>query len=313
MKAIILEKAGGIENLVKSEIEKPLPKENEVLVEVRALSINPVDMKVRVNEDRLNLMFGKERPIILGWDIAGRVVALGNKVSEFSIGDKVFGMVNFPGKGRCYAEYVVSPSDHLAKMPENVSYEEAAATTLAALTALQVMKGRIKKGDRVLIHAGAGGVGHFAIQIAKSMGAYVVTTASAQNRDFVLSLGADQHIDYRSVPFEEVAEEIDFVMDSMGGEILLKSIKTMKNGGSVITLPIREIPEEVRMEAEKRNINASTLMVKSDGADMKTLKEMLEREEIKPVISHTFPFDEIPKAHSQIETGRTVGKIVVVM
>ena len=311
MKAIILEKAGSVENLILKDVEQPATKENEVLVRVKAISINPVDFKVRSAEEFLNMIYGEERPVILGWDIAGTVVSVGDKVTHFKTGDAVFGMVNFPGTGKAYAEYVVAPEAHLAKIPENVSFEEAAATTLAALTALQVLQSRIKKSDRVLIHAGSGGVGHFAIQIAKHLGAYVVTTSSSKNRDFVMSLGADEHIDYRNQAFEEVASNIDFVLDGMGGDVLLKSLKVMKEGGAIISLPSPQFSDEVQEQAEKCNVNVSFLLVQSNGKDMNTLKELLANGTLKPTVSKTFPFTEMAKAHTEIETGRTVGKVVV--
>jgi NADPH:quinone reductase-like Zn-dependent oxidoreductase len=311
MKAIVLEKAGGVENLIMKDVEQPVAKEHEVLVEVKAISINPVDFKVRSNEDLLNMICGDQRPVILGWDIAGTVVSVGDKVAHFENGDAVFGMVNFPGHGNAYAEFVAAPESHLAKIPENVSFEEAAATSLAALIALQVLQSRVKKGDRVLIHAGSGGVGHFAIQIAKHLGAYVITTSSSKNRDFVLSLGADEHIDYREQPFEEVASNIDFVLDGMGGEVLLNSLKVMREGGSIISLPSPELSEEVLGQAEKRKVNVSFLLVQSNGKDMNTLKDLLADGTIKPHVSKTFPFSEMGNAHMALETGRTVGKMVV--
>jgi len=313
MKAIVLENAGGVENLIVKEIEKPVPKRNEVLVEVKAISVNPVDYKVRTYEEALKMICGAERPIILGWDIAGVVVALGDNVTTLEVGDTVFGMVNFPGVGNAYSEFVASPENHLAKMPSNVSFKEAAATTLAALTALQVLETRVKKDDRVLIHAGSGGVGHFAIQIAKALGAYVITTSSAKNKDFVMSLGADEHIDYRTQAFEEVATNIDFVLDPMGGEVLMKSLQLVKEGGSIICLLANHVTEEVLEQAEDRHINVSPLMVQSNGKDMKTLANMLESGTVKPHVSKTFPFENMGEAHLQLESGRTVGKIVVGM
>ncbi len=311
MKAIVLEKAGGIENLVLQDIKQPTAKENEVLVEVKAISINPVDYKVRGVDALIDMIYSEERPAVLGWDIAGKVAAAGNKVTEFKTGDKVFGMVNFPGMGKAYAEYLTAPENHLAKMPENVSYEEAAATTLAALTALQVLQGRVNSGDRVLIHAGSGGVGHYAIQVAKNMGAYVAATSSAKNRDFVLSLGADEHIDYRAQAFEEVASDMDFVLDGMGGDVLLKSLQVLKEGGAVVSLPTPEFSEEVKQEAENRKVNIAFHMVQSNGKDMNTLKELLANGSIRAHVSKTFPFTEVAKAHLELETGRTVGKVVV--
>lgn len=313
MKAYILNEAGGVENLILSEVEQPSPKAGEVLVEVKAISINPVDVKVRPVEEALNMIVGADRPVILGWDIAGTVTVVGEDVTLFEPGDCVFGMVNFPGHGKCYAEYVAAPNAHLAKMPGNISFEGAAATTLAALTALQVLQPRIKRGNRVLIHAGSGGVGHFAIQIAKHLGAHVVTTSSAKNRDFVISLGADEHIDYREQKFEEVASDIDFVLDGMGGEVLKNSLKVVKDGGGIVSLPTFKFPEEVKAYAEQHNIDVSSVMVQSNGADMNTLKQLVETGSLKPHVSKTFPFAELADAHKQIETGRTVGKAVVTM
>lgn len=311
MKAIIIEKAGGVENLILNDVEPPIAKEKEVLVEVKAIGINPVDFKVRSTEEVLTMFFAETRPVIIGWDIAGIVSAVGEKVTQFAAGDQVFGMVNFPGAGNAYAEFVAAPESHLAKIPANISFDEAAATTLAALTALQVLQTRVKKGDRVLIHAGSGGVGHFAIQIVKHLGAYVVTTSSAKNKDFVMSLGADEHIDYRNQAFEEVVSNIDFVLDGMGGEIILKSLKVLKEGGSMVSLPTGDFPEEVLVQAEKRKVNLSFLLVQSNGKDMNTLKDLLANGTLKAYVSKTFPFAEMDKAHLELESGRTVGKVVV--
>ena len=311
MKAYLLHEAGGVENLILSEIEQPAPKAGEVLVEVKAISINPVDSKVRPIEELLNMFVGEERPAILGWDIAGAVAAVGDDGSEFEVGDKVFGMVNFPGHGKAYAEFVAAPASHLAKMPDGTSFEDAAATTLAALTALQALQPRVKEGDRILIHAGSGGVGHFAVQIAKGIGAYVIATSSARNRDFVMSLGADEHIDYREQKFEEVLSDIDFVLDGMGGEVLENSLKVVKDGGRIVSLPTNEFPEDLQAYADQRGIQLEFVLVQSSGEDMNTLEAMLEANELKPHVSKTFPFEAMADAHLQIESGRTVGKIVV--
>ena len=313
MKAYLLNEAGGTENLILSEVDCPVPQPNEVLVETKAISINPVDVKVRPSEETLNMIIGPERPIILGWDVAGTVAVVGKNVTQFKVGDTVFGMVNFPGHGKAYAEYVCAPESQLAKMPEKASFEEAAATTLAALTALQVLRPRVKKGDRVLIHAGSGGVGHFAIQIAKNIGAHVISTSSAKNRDFVMSLGADEHIDYRAQKFEEVLTDIDFILDGMGGEILENSLKVVRDGGTIVSLPTHEFSEELKAVAEPRNINLEFVLVTSNGQDMNSLKEMIEKGVLKPHVSKTFPFTELAEAHEQIESGRTVGKTVVIL
>jgi len=314
MKAIVLEQTGGVENFLTKEIEKPVALNNEVLVEVKAISVNPVDFKVRAIEPVLNMIYGEKRPAILGWDIAGIVSKVGESVTKFKVGDEVFGMVNFPGAGDAYAEFVASPQDHLAKKPANVSFEEAAATTLAPLTALQILEGNVKAGDKVFIHAGSGGVGHFAIQMAKHYGAHVTTTCSAKNKDFVLSMGADEHIDYRTQKFEEIANNIDFVLDGVGGdELILNSLKILKEGGTFVSIPTHEYTDEIKKAASAKNINAINMLVKSDGKDMDTLADMLVRGTIKAHVSKIFSFDEMAEAHTAQESGRTVGKIVVKM
>lgn len=313
MKAYLLNEAGGVENLVLTDVEKPSPKSGEVLIEVKGISINPVDVKVRPHEEMLNGLVGPERPLILGWDIAGTVAAVGDDVTDFKVGENVFGMVNFPGHGKAYAEYVTSPASQLAKMPASSSFTEAAATTLAALTALQVLQPRVKKGDRVLIHAGSGGVGHYAIQIAKHLGAHVISTSSAKNKDFVMSLGADEHIDYRAQKFEEVLSDIDFVLDGMSGETLEKSMTVIKKGGGIVSLPTMEFPEDIKKYAEANSIKAEFVLVQSNGANMNTLRELLESGVVKPHVSKTFTFDKLADAHLQVESGRTVGKTVVTL
>lgn len=311
MQAYLLHKAGGVENLVLSEIDKPTPKADEVLIEIKAISINPVDVKIREMPKLLDQVYGTDRPLILGWDIAGIITEIGSEVSDFQTGDKVFGLVNFPGHGNAYAEYVAAPAEHLVKMPDNTSFAEAAATTLAALTALQVLEPRVKAGDKVLIHAGSGGVGHYAVQIAKDLGAYVISTSSADNRDFVLSLGADEHIDYKTQDFEEIVSNLDFVLDAIGGEVLEKSLRVTKDGKSIISLPTPEFSDKAKAYAKQHDIDVSFFNVTSNGDDMQTLKEMLENGTLKAHVSKTFAFNDLAEAHRQVESNRTVGKAVV--
>lgn len=311
MKAYTLNQVGDVDNLALCEVDRPTPKSGEVLIEVKAIGINPIDMKTRASDAVLNMVVGEERPAILGWDIAGTVVATGDDATRFACGDRVFGMVNFPGHGKGYAEYVAASESHLAAIPAETSFADAAATTLAALTALQVLRAHIQKDDRVLIHAGAGGVGHFAIQMAKNMGAYVVATSSAKNRDFIVSLGADMHIDYRTQKFEEMAHDIDFVLDGMGDDVLAKSLNVVKQGGAVVSLPSPAFSDAIKAQAKARNIGLKFIMVQSSGEDMGVLKEMLQRKTLKPYVSKTFSWDRLVDAHKHIELGRTVGKVVV--
>lgn len=313
MKAVVLEQFGGTEHLIEKEIEKPAIKKNEVLVKVKAISINPVDVKVRSRKAPLAESLAQYDPLILGWDISGVVVEAGSEVTLLKTGDEVFGMVNFAGHGKAYAEYVAAPAEHLAVKPKKITHIEAAASTLAALTAWQAFDsyGKLRSTDKVLIHAAAGGVGHFAVQIAKYMGAYVIATSSAANRDFVMELGTDKHIDYKTDHFEEFLHDIDFVLEAVGGENFQKSVQVLKPFGTIVALPSGHTPEDEKLAHEKNLHVCYFMSVYSSSRDMQKIASLLEKGIIKPHISHVFAFNEIAKAHKQIETGRTVGKVVV--
>lgn len=311
MKAIILYEPGGLNNFKIAEIETPQIADNEVLVQVKAISINPVDVKTRTGKG----LYGRLKelsPLIIGWDIAGIITQKGKDVLDFEVGYEVFGMVNFPGHGKAYAEYVAVPANQLALKPTSISFEEAAAATLAALTAWQalVTNAKVKSGDRVLIHGAAGGVGHYAIQIAKFLGAYVIGTSSANNKDFVLSLGADEHIDYQKQAFEEATADLDFVLDTIGGDNIDRSLEIIKPGGTLISIP-SGLNEAVTEKSKMKSVNGYFMLVQSSGEDMSKLAELLESGALKSHVSATFNFDEMSKAHLQIETGRTRGKIII--
>jgi len=311
MKVIILEKAGDAGQLIYSNAAQPGIEDQQVLIRVKAISINPVDAKSRSNEASLNWLFGETRPVVLGWDVSGTVVRIGKAVIDFKPGDEVFGMIHFPGHGKAYAEYVSAPAAQLALKPANISHQQAAASTLAALTAWQVFAyAKVKPGDRVLIHAAAGGVGHFAVQIAKHLGAYVIATSSVGNRDFILSLGADQHIDYQSQRFEQAVSEIDMVLDGVGGDYIDRSLEVIKKGGILITIPT-SISEAVVSKAAATGITARFLLVQSSGSDMKVIAGLLEKGTINPHISKTYAFDQMSEAQQDMERGRTVGKIII--
>lgn len=315
MKAIVLKEFGDRGNLLYKEIEKPLIRANEVLVKVKAISINPVDYKVRNRQAPLAEDLAHFDPLILGWDISGEVVEVGTAVTEFTIGEEVFGMVNFVGHGKAYAEYVAAPANHLALKPKNITHIEAAASTMAALTAWQAFDsyGKLRSADRVLIHAASGGVGHFAVQIAKYLGTYVIGTASAPNRDFVLGLGADECFDYRMTPFEELLHDLDFIVESLGGANFQKSVKVLKPFGTIVALNSGYTDEDEQKAKEKQLHACYFMAVYSSKKDMAIIASFLERGIIKPHVSHVFDFDEMAQAHLQIETGRTIGKVVVTL
>ncbi|MBX9886916.1 MAG: NADP-dependent oxidoreductase [Flavobacteriaceae bacterium] len=310
MKAIILAETGSTSNLVIREVSTPQIDDEEVLVQVKSISINPVDVKTRMGGGVYNYGdVSKQMDLILGWDISGIVTATSSK--RFAIGDEVFGMVNFPGVGNAYAEYVAAPAEHLALKPANISHEEAAAATLAPLTALQVFKeAGVKAGDRILIHAASGGVGHYAIQLAKEMGAYVIGTSSASNREFILSLGADEHFDYHGANLADAVHDIDFVFDSLGPDNIINSLAVIKNGGQVISI-VTQFIDDLKVKLAAKNVIGKFLLVQSSGEDMKYLAALLENGKLKSHISKSFAFDQMADAHDQIETGRTMGKIVV--
>ncbi|GAB3418218.1 NADP-dependent oxidoreductase [Niabella aquatica] len=311
MKAIILNETGGADQLTLSALPLPEIKENEVLIKVKAISINPVDYKTRTSQSMVQNFYGGRYPVVLGWDVSG-VVEQSNS-GKFKIGDEVFGMINFPGNGSAYAEYVAASDQHIALKPQNISHEDAAAATLAALTAWQVLVayGGLTRGQKVLVHAASGGVGHYATQIAKALGAYVIGTSSAKNRDFVLANGADEHIDYVKEDLVKAVADVDLILDTIGGQNALKSVRVAKEGGKVICITNGNFPQEYLDEAAGKNVALFFILVKSSATDMEIIAEMLEKGTLKSHISEIFPFEEMPNAHKALETGRTVGKIVI--
>jgi len=311
MKAIILKDFGGVENLITTNIPVPSIQADEVLIQLKSISINPVDVKTRSGKGVAGLI-KDQMPAILGWDISGVITEAGSGVTNFKPGDEVFAMLAFPKLGKAYAEYVTAKANELALKPANISHDEAAAATLAALTAWQALTthGSIKAGSRVLIHAAAGGVGHYAVQLAKHLGAYVIGTSSLANRDFVLSLGADEHIDYKAQPFENVVKNIDFVLDAIGGEYIDRSLTIIKKGGTIISIP-SGLNEGVTEKAQAVGANGYTMRVQPGDKDMRIIAGLLETGIIRSHVSKTFPFDQMADAHLHLESGRTVGKVTL--
>jgi NADPH:quinone reductase-like Zn-dependent oxidoreductase len=309
MKAIILKQFGGVENLATTDRPVPVILEDEVLVKIKSISINPVDAKTRAGKG-VSAVLKNDNPMILGWDFSGTIETTGSAVKGFKTGDEVFAMVRFPQSGKVYAEYAAVPAAQLALKPAQVSHPEAAAACLAALTAWQslTINYDLKAGERVLIHAASGGVGHYAVQMAKYLGAYVIGTSSAANKDFVISLGADEHIDYKAKPFETVVKNIDFVLDTIGGEYIERSLKTIKKGGTIISIPTG-LNEHVKEKAEALGIHGFSTHVKPDGTNMQEIADLLEKKILVSQLQKIFPFDQMADAHLQLESGRTVGKI----
>jgi NADPH:quinone reductase-like Zn-dependent oxidoreductase len=310
MKAAVIETYGAPEVLQVQDVPRPEPADGEVRVRVLAASVNPVDTKTRSGKS-LAGQYGA-RPVILGWDVSGVVDALGSGVSELAVGDEVYGMIRFPEEGKAYAEYATTPASHVARKPKNLSHVEAAAVPLAALTAWQALfeAGDLRPGQRVLIHAAAGGVGHFAVQLAHWKGAVVAGTASAAKADFVRGLGADEVIDYNAKPFEEQVAPVDVVLDSLGGETQQRSLKVLKKGGRLVTILALEVDEK---QAAEHGIQASRTLVRPEANQLAELAKLIESGALKPHVSATFPLAEAAEAHRLSETGRTQGKIVLVV
>ncbi|RIW34718.1 NADP-dependent oxidoreductase [Bacillus salacetis] len=310
MKAIVINQYGGKEVLKETDMDIPEIGSEQVLLEVHATSINPIDWKLREGHLQEKLPF--DFPIILGWDAAGIIKETGKNVTEFKSGDRVFARPATTNRGT-YAEYTAVDSNLLAKMPDKMSYAEAAAIPLAGLTAWQcvVEFGEVKQGDKVLIHAGAGGVGIYAIQIAKSLGAKVVTTASDKNIDFLQSLGADRVINYKKEEFSDVLKEVDFVLDSIGGDVQTNSYKVLKENGKLVS--IVSPPDEE--EAKKFGVKAGFLWLDPNGEQLKKLSDAYSAGNLKPVIGTTLKFSEeaLQEAHAISETHHARGKIVIIM
>lgn len=308
MKAIIINQYGSKDELKATEFPKPMPKENEVLVETYATSINPIDWKLREGHLKERLPF--KFPIILGWDVAGVISKVGSKVEDFQPGDRVFARPATTEKGT-YAEYVAVDQSLVANMPSKASFLEAAATPLAGLTAWQCLVdfADIKKGDKVLIHAGAGGVGSMAIQIAKHFGAHVTATGGSNSVEVIQKLGADQFINYQTEDFDQEIKDLDIVFDTIGGKVQEKSFDVLKKGGVLVS--IVQPPDEEK--ARKTGIKAGFVWLEPNGEQLTKLAKLMEEGELKPLIDKVFDFSEdgLRDAHELSETGHAKGKIII--
>jgi len=309
MKAVVINQYGGKEELVEQEVNKPNAQANQVVLKLEATSINPIDWKLR--EGYLKAIFDWKFPIILGWDAAGVITDIGSNVTKWKVGDRVFSRPETTRLGT-YAEYIAIDEHLLAKLPDSISYEEAAAVPLAGLTAWQALftHGHLKEGETVLIHAGAGGVGIFSIQLAKYVGAHVITTASEKNHELLYSLGADQVIDYKKENFEDILKDVDLVFDTIGGEVAENSYKVLKQKtGRLITI----VGEPNHDTAKSHNVSAKGIWLQPDGEQLQRMADLMENKKIKSIVGATFPFSKqgIYDAHALSETHHAVGKIVI--
>src|SRR6266513_4418739 len=295
MKAIVIHSSGGPEVLKYEDAPRPQPKDDEVLIRVMAAAVNPVDVFIR--EGRSN-----QFPLIPGMDVAGVVEQAGNKVTKFKRGDALYAYLSFEEQGG-YAEFAVTKQDHAALKPKSIDFEQAAAVPLAATTAWQALvdKPGLSTGQTVLIHGGSGGVGTFAVQIAKARGAKVIATASTANQDLLKQLGVDQPIDYTATKFEDVVKDVDVVIDAVRGDTLARSYGVVKKGGIIVSVTGQ--PDQA--EGEKRGIRGTFISVEPNADELAEIGKLIDQKKIKVIVSHTFPLSEASKAQEQIATGHT--------
>ena len=330
MKAAVIHRYGKNDQVHIEEMAKPEPLQNDLLVSVRAASVNPVDFKIRAGE--LKQIVPYRLPLVLGNDLSGVVVSVGASVSRFKVGDEVFARLDKDRIG-AYAEFALVRETAAAPKPANLSHVEAASIPLVGLTAWQALVdiAKLSAGQSVLIHAGSGGVGTFAIQLAKHLGATVATTVGARNRDLVKGLGADHVIDYKSQRFDELVKDVDVVFDTQGGETLERSFQVVKRGGTVVTvggvpdakfakawglnpllvLALRFLTRRITRAAKKHGAKFEYLFMHADGTELGEIAKLLDAGVVRPVIDRTFPLASIRDALAYAETGRTVGKVVV--
>jgi alcohol dehydrogenase len=332
MKAMIIEKYGKNVSLLMTERPMPDIGEHDVLVEIHAASLKPIDFKVK--EGKAKFLLKYDMPLILGNDFSGVVVKVGDRVNDFKPGDEVYGR---PRKGRIgtLAEYIAVHLDDISLKPRNLNFEEAASIPLVGLTTYQAFYDilKLQKGRKILIHAGSGGVGTFAIQLAKLMGAYVATTASDKGYNLVKSLGADRIINYRKENFEELLTGYDAVYDTLGGAVLKKSFQVLKPNGKIVSisgLPNARFGKEAQLGwlkttllsivshkltalEKKTQTSYHFLFMKPSGAQLKKIKKFIEEGHIIPVIDKVFNFEEAPQALKYLEGGSAKGKVVIKM
>ena len=308
MRAVVVRSFGGPEVLRLEQVQRPDPIPTQVLVRVVAAGVNPIDAKTRSGGG-----FAAEAgqlPHIPGWEFSGVVEKTGFGVTRFRPGDEVFGMPFFPRPARAYAEYVTAPSRQLALKPANLTHAQAAGLPLAGLTAWQLLAdtARVSPGQRVLIHAAAGGVGHLAVQIARARGAYVIGTASSAKHDLVTGLGAHEVIDYTAAAFEEAAGIVDVVVDLVGGDTRLRSLDVQREGGLLLPVP-RGL--DVSQEAARRGIAVLPMIVEPDYRALEELAAMARSQALSIRVETVLPLEQAAQAHQAMESGHATGKTVL--
>lgn len=313
MKAVAFDRYGSAEELQYRELEKPIAKSNELLVRVRASSVNPVDWKIR--KGHLQLLTGYNFPRIVGSDISGVVVEVGREVTKFQPGDEVYTFLNPINGGAC-AEYAVVPESDAAIKPKNITHAEAAGVPIAGLTALQSLRdlGQIQAGKKVLINGASGGVGTFAVQVAKAMNAEVTGVCSAKNRELVKSLGADFVLDYEEIDFTQQTDKYDIILDAVGTITFAECEKVLQPEGVYIsTLPSFENLAPMLTSWFISGKKAKFILANANTSDLEALRELIESDKVEPIVDRTYSLAEVAAAHAYSETGRAIGKIAIVI
>ncbi len=306
MKAIRIHNYGDLDTLSYEDAPMPEPGPADVRIRVHAAAVNPVDWKIRAGY--MAAVIPYPMPLTLGWDVSGVVESVGSDVTHLSVGDAVYSRPDITRDGS-YAEYMVVRASEVAAKPKSLSHNEAAAVPLAGLTAWQALfdHAQLKKGERVLVHAGAGGVGSFAIQFAKWAGAHVIATASAANEALVRDLGADEFVDYRSQKFEDVLAKVDVVLDTIGGDTQERSIRLLKSGGRLFS--VVAAPDVDALAAV--GATGGVFMVQPSSEGLGRIAKLIDDGAVKVLIDSVFPLSETRAAHEKSETGRAKGKIVL--
>jgi NADPH:quinone reductase-like Zn-dependent oxidoreductase len=306
MNAIRIHNYGGPEVLLYEEAPRPQPKHGEVLIRVHAAGVNSIDCKVRAGE--VKEIIQHKLPLIPGWDVSGVVEEVGAGVSQFKRGDEVFAMAD-PTRGGAYADYIAVREATVAMKPKSLHHVRAASVPLSALAAWRSLfdLGYLQSGQHILIHGGSGGVGHFAVQLAKWKGAYVIATASRKNQELLGKLGADETIDYTTHKFEEVAEKVDLVLDTIGCETQECSWRVLKKGGGLISL----VQPPSDQKARQFGVRGMMCSVQPDGAQLSKIAKLIDSAKLKPIIDRILPLSEARRAHELTQNGHIRGKIVL--
>jgi NADPH:quinone reductase-like Zn-dependent oxidoreductase len=304
MKAVIVDRYGDESVLNLADIERPEPKNDEILVKVHAAAVNPVDWKIR---NGLGEMFGLQPPFILGCEIAGTIEKTGDDIENFNVGDAVYGYIGSHSGG--YAEYAIATAAELTPKPESLDFENAAAIAVATLTAQQAIFdfAHLDSGQRILITGASGGVGSVAVQLAKAKGAFVIGTASGKNQEFVTHLGADEFIDYTQGKFEELVKAVDVVFDTVGGDTLERAFQTLKKDGFLVST-VQPPSEE---KAKEFGVNIAMVAAQPNVKQLAETNHLIDAGQLKTQVANVLPLAEFKKALQLSESGRTRGKIIL--